>query len=235
MITVALTSSFAVIAFLMLVTLIVVYRNRFIVEVLIYNRFNFRFNNKENPDCVYDGFCIYDNELYTIRQWVRMKLLRELEPTFKLCVPDRDILAGTVWSDAIVEHIEKSRRSIVVLSSTGMENEKLLFTFQSAYYRMKFEDPTHRICVILLSNADKGNLVTSDLTDPHLKAMLQTGQYINEDDKYFWEKLRYYLPKPSKDLKGSISLHTVSTTTERGSDIIAPGKCQGDSVFALPI
>lgn len=181
---------------ILVLILILVYRFRYILEVLAYSKFGFRRRQTENAACIYDAIAIYDSPDIAVRAWIKDVLLGHLEPKFKLFIPDRDMIPGTVESSELVANINLSKRTLIVLSSETELNQEITFAFDVAYHRVKLEKSHHRLLLILLENVSRKKVLSIDRIDESFKAYLTTGLYINVTDKMFWEKLSFFMPVP---------------------------------------
>src|SRR6218665_2201721 len=120
---------------LLLLTLILVYRYRYIIQVIVYNKFELRRKQQESESCAYDAIALYDSSNLSVRKWIKDILIPRLEPKFKLYILDRDMLPGSVQCNEVVENIKRSRRTLVVLS--GAEDIKeIAFGFDVAHHRV---------------------------------------------------------------------------------------------------
>ncbi|RWS31661.1 Toll-like protein [Leptotrombidium deliense] len=107
---------------------------------------------------------------------------------FKLCVHERDWLPGNLISWNIVNSVQNSRRTILVLSKEFIKSIWFQVEFHTAYYQM-LEDKMDRLIVIV-----KGELPAKEEMDKDLVFLLTTKTYLVWGEKWFWEKLRYALP-----------------------------------------
>lgn len=107
---------------------------------------------------------------------------------FSLCVHHRDWLPGADIPSQIIQSVEDSKRTVVVLSQNFVK---------SVWGRAEFRAATAetvrtglpRVLVIMLHDIE-----TLKDVDPELKAYLATNTYLERGDPLFWEKLSYALP-----------------------------------------
>ncbi|XP_054164823.1 protein toll-like [Oppia nitens] len=117
---------------------------------------------------------------------------------FKLCIHERDWLPGNLISWNIVNSVQNSKRTILVLSKEFIESIWFQVEFHTAYYQM-LEDKIDRLIVVV-----KGQLPPKEELDKDLAFLLTTKTYLVWGEKWFWEKLRYALPHkkiPKNQLK----------------------------------
>ncbi|XP_053202336.1 uncharacterized protein LOC128387182 [Panonychus citri] len=115
------------------------------------------------------------------------------DPTqyFKLCIHERDWLPGNLISWNIVNSVQNSRRTIIILSKDFIASIWFQVEFHTAYYQM-LEDKIDRLIVIV-----RGELPPREEMDKELIFLLTTKTYLVWGEKWFWEKLRYALPHKS--------------------------------------
>ncbi|XP_077992267.1 uncharacterized protein LOC144446392 [Glandiceps talaboti] len=168
---------------------IIVYRFNKILKVIIYNRTGWRFLAKENfdQDKVYDAFLSFSSDDLG---WVKNSLLKNLEnhdPPYKVCIHHRDFLVGACIAENIVDAIEKSKRTILVLSDNFLKSEWCAYEFQKAHHQV-IKDKSSRLIVILMEEIAQNRL------DKDLKMYLKTNTYLEKTDPLFWEKLYSAMP-----------------------------------------
>ncbi|CAG0886331.1 unnamed protein product [Darwinula stevensoni] len=136
---------------------------------------------------LFDAFLTYSSkdEIY-----VTQILAPELEqgnPPYRLCLHYRDFPVSAYLADTIVEAVESSKRTILVLSPNFLQSEWCRFEFKSALHQV-LRDGRKRLIVILL-----GEVPIRDL-DPDLRLYMKTNTWIVWGEKQFWQKLRYSMP-----------------------------------------
>ncbi|XP_059470097.1 toll-like receptor Tollo [Neocloeon triangulifer] len=176
----------AVLLLLIVVVLVFVYRQE--LRVMCYSRYGVRLCQKAAAEpAVFDAFVSYSSK---DEAWVLEELAPVLErgdPAYRLCLHYRDLPVGAYLADAIVQAVESSRRTIMVLSENFIRSEWCRFEFKSAHHQV-LRDRRRRLIVVLL-----GEIPHRDL-DPDIRLYLKTNTYLQWGDKLFWEKLRYALP-----------------------------------------
>lgn len=142
-------------------------------------------------DKEYDAFISYAHQ---DEKFVVQQLLPNLENgphPYKLCLHYRDWLVGDLIPEQIVRSVERSRRTIIVLSQNYLESRWANFEFRTAYLQM-LKERHARVLVILLEELDPAKL------DPELKAYITMNTYLKWGDSSFWDRLRYALPHPQQ-------------------------------------
>lgn len=159
----------------------------------------------------YDAFLSYSHH---DEDFVEKTLLPGLESEdnpkelqYKCLIHTRDWNVGDMISDQIIESIETSRRTIIVLSVGYIKSMWSKLEFQAAHAKAMKEN-TQRVIIIL-----HGEIPEKDDLDEDVKKYLKTNTYIDTNDPWFWKKLRYALPKKSYKQKKSSELHDKSKDT----------------------
>ncbi|KAI8479930.1 hypothetical protein Bbelb_423160 [Branchiostoma belcheri] len=99
----------------------------------------------------YDVFVSYNSE--DIR-WVQQELipnLEEAEPHYRLCIGDRDFLAGRDITTNIVEAIQGSRKTLCLLTRRFVRSGWCTLEFKIAQHRL-FEEGQDVLVLVLLEN-----------------------------------------------------------------------------------
>ena len=97
----------------------------------------------------YDAFVIYSQ---ADSQWVINQLRPQLEdnrPKLRLCIHHRDWLGGRDITDNIVESIEASRKSLLIVSNAFAASSWCQFELTMAQTRLFEEDRDNLILVLL--------------------------------------------------------------------------------------
>ncbi|KAJ8921595.1 hypothetical protein NQ315_010500 [Exocentrus adspersus] len=179
----------AIFAIIVLMTLILfIYRQE--VRVWLHSKFGVRLFqrasdlDRDDREKLFDAFVSYSSK---DEAWVAEVLAPALEPNYKLCLHYRDFPVGAFLADTIVQAVESSKRTIMILSENFIKSEWCRFEFKSAHHQV-LRDRRRRLIVVLL-----GEVPQKDL-DPDIRLYLKTNVYLQWGDKLFWEKLRYALP-----------------------------------------
>ncbi|ROT74583.1 toll3 [Penaeus vannamei] len=199
------------VAFVVVVILLLCFVYRGTIRVWIYSQCGYRMCHKnvssDDRDKLFDAFVSYSSK---DEAWVNQVLAGELERgdrPYRVCLHYRDFPVTAYIAETIVEAVESSRRTIIVLSKNFIENEWCRFQFKSAHHEV-LKKRRQRLIVIVL-----GEIPARDL-DPDLRLYLKTNTCIYASDKFFWEKLRFAMP----DVQNSQRVvHTYSSIPERSS------------------
>ncbi|XP_050313197.1 toll-like receptor Tollo [Anthonomus grandis grandis] len=210
----------------MLILILFVFRQE--MRVWLHSKFGIRVFQRpsdverDERDKLFDAFVSYSSK---DEGWVAEVLAPALEPHYKLCLHYRDYPVGAFLADSIVQAVESSKRTIMILSDNFIKSEWCRFEFKSAHHQV-LRDRRRRLIVILL-----GEVPQKDL-DPDIRLYLKTNFYLQWGDKLFWEKLRYALPDvPNNHRHSSVRTphvhHHVHRHSGRGQPPNPPGGQQG--------
>ncbi|KAK7503075.1 hypothetical protein BaRGS_00005701 [Batillaria attramentaria] len=134
-------------------------------------------DGKPHPPLLYDAFVSYSHEDEDFVLHTLAPRLEERGPRlYRLCLHYRDFPVGGFIADTIIESIESSRRTLLLLSDRFLASEWCRFEFQAAH-RHVLREGDHRLIIILLSDI-----------------AMKTRTYLRADDPWFWEKLYFALP-----------------------------------------
>ena len=179
-------------AFVLLVVFSVIsYRYRWYIRYgcfLLKGRLRQRRNQERLIECTYDAFVSYN---HGDQRWVIEHLLPELEyrGNIRLCLHDRDWLAGPDVADNIMDSIENSHKTILILSNHFV---------QSQWCQLEMSMAQHKL---LTSQKDVLVLVLKDPIDDcymtsRLRHLMTTQTYLAWDGgdpqkvRRFWKALR---------------------------------------------
>ncbi|KAG8035392.1 hypothetical protein G9C98_006838 [Cotesia typhae] len=176
---------------MLLCMLVFIFRQEF--RVWFHSRFGVRifYRNTEfdrdDRDKLFDAFVSYSSkdEAFVVEELA--PVLEMGNPSYKLCLHYRDFPVGSFIADTIVQAVESSRRTIIVLSENFIKSEWCRFDFKSAHHQV-LRDRRRRLILVLVGDVPQRDL------DPDIRLYLKTNTYLQWGDKLFWEKLRFALP-----------------------------------------
>ncbi|XP_062992501.1 toll-like receptor 2 type-2 [Elgaria multicarinata webbii] len=102
-----------------------------------------------NQEIDYDAFVSYSEQ---DSEWVENVMVQELEqahPPFKLCLHKRDFLPGKWIMDNIVDSIEKSKKTLFVLSEHFVKSEWCKYELDFSHFRF-FDEKNDAAILVLL-------------------------------------------------------------------------------------
>uniref|UniRef100_A0A8C3WRB0 Toll-like receptor 2 n=1 Tax=Catagonus wagneri TaxID=51154 RepID=A0A8C3WRB0_9CETA len=105
-------------------------------------------------DVCYDAFVSYSEQ---DSYWVEDFLVRELEhsqPPFRLCLHKRDFVPGKWIIDNIIDSIEKSRKTVFVLSESFVKSEWCKYELDFSHFRL-FDEKDDTAILLLLEPIEK--------------------------------------------------------------------------------
>ncbi|XP_044285159.1 interleukin-18 receptor accessory protein [Varanus komodoensis] len=179
------------------------------IELVLFYR-NYLAKDETLNDCKeFDAFVSYakpetpeaNQELYNEEQFAIEFLPQVLENEYgyKLCLSERDILPGGAYTDDIVNAIKKSRRAIMILSTSYVKNEQALFELEAAVNAV-LEDKTIKLILIQFESFQKPESLPQKVKKalrilPRITWKTASSPTAN---KQFWKKLQYYMPVKHK-------------------------------------
>lgn len=155
------------------------------LAAMCYKSTSFHQHDEFDKDRLYDAYISYSLQ---DEHFVNQILANTLENNvgYRLCLHYRDFNINTYVADTIVEAVESSKRTVLVLSRNFLYNEWSRFEFKSAIHEIV---KRRRKLVFILY----GDLPQRDI-DADMRMYLRTSTCIEWDDKKFWQKLRMALP-----------------------------------------
>ncbi|XP_050409731.1 toll-like receptor 2 [Patella vulgata] len=181
--------------FFICVILIASVINKYIWHIK-YHIYMWRYRPKQLLDIaekhfVHDAFvayCVEDGD------WVLHDLLPVVEEgeNIRLCIHERDFLGGKLIIDNIVQHMESSRKVLVVLSNDFARSKWCQFEMSLAQ-KLVIDRSIESIVVVLLEDIETVNMSKS------LNALLKTTTYIkwqdNENKEIVWQMVKTSLKR----------------------------------------
>lgn len=146
----------------------------------------------------YDAFVSY-SEMDSA--WVEAHLVPELEqaePPLRLCLHKRDFIPGGWILDNIMDAIEKSHRTLFVLSQHFVRSEWCKYELDYTHFRL-FDHNDDAVVLILLEPIDKETIPKKFCK---LRRVMNSRTYLEwpEDDNQiprFWQSLRTAITRPA--------------------------------------
>ncbi|NXT31660.1 TLR22 protein, partial [Pelecanoides urinatrix] len=142
-------------------------------------------------DICYDAFVSYsEND----SDWVENIMVRELEqacPPFRLCLHKRDFVPGKWIVDNIIDSIEKSHKTLFVLSEHFVQSEWCKYELDFSHFRLFDENNDAAILVLLEPIQSKA--IPKRFCK--LRKIMNTKTYLEwpleeEQQEMFWENLK---------------------------------------------
>jgi hypothetical protein len=120
------------------------------------------------------------------------------EKGFSCCISDRDFVAGASIEENILNAVERSDRTIFILTPAHVQDEWSLFTFRVGYERALREKSNHLLVII------KEEVDFKDL-DEEIRHYLKNYICLHINDRWFQKKLFNGMPllKDREDLHKS--------------------------------
>ena len=180
----------SILGLFLLIGSIVLYRKRHIVQFFIYTRLGWRYNKFDNyVDMEYDVFVSYSNlDEYKVSQII--KSLEEYNPPFRVALHYRDFIPGKSVAENIINCIESSKCTLMIVSMNFVRSEWCCYEFKAAHHEA-IKERKGNILLVLLEELDEKQL------DADIKMYIKTHTYLETKHPQFTERLILGLPKPS--------------------------------------
>nr|XP_004655930.2 toll-like receptor 2 [Jaculus jaculus] len=142
-------------------------------------------------DICYDAFVSYsEQDAY----WVETLMVQQLEnsePPFRLCLHKRDFVPGKWIVDNIIDSIEKSRKTLFVLSENFVKSDWCKYELDFSHFRL-FDEHNDAVILVLLEPLD-GRAIPQRFCK--LRKIMNTKTYLewpqgDAPREGFWENLR---------------------------------------------
>ncbi|XP_059184860.1 toll-like receptor 2 [Centropristis striata] len=148
----------------------------------------------------YDAFVSY-SEMDS--GWVEAHLIPELEqtePRLRLCLHQRDFVPGAWILDNIMDAIEKSHRTLFVLSQHFVRSEWCKYELDYTHFRL-FDQNDDSVVLILLEPIDKETIPKKFCK---LRRVMNSRTYLEWPDEdhlvpRFWNSLKTAIKRPEAD------------------------------------
>ena len=143
--------------------------------------------------CLYDAFISFSQH---DARWVTERLVDRLENSstpYKLCIHLRDFPVGAPIAESITWAVVNSRCTLLVLTKHFLASEWCRHELRAAHSRL-LRDKNAKLLIVVHGPLDARSL------DRELLAYLRTHTYLQTEDKWFWEKLEYALPRPTPSI-----------------------------------
>ncbi|XP_056009409.1 toll-like receptor 6 [Ostrea edulis] len=173
-----------------IIVIIILLKFRREIRILTYTRFNIvlpcqpieTFENKK-----FDAFVSYSNH---DQDWVTSVFEDTASNNplgnFKFCLHHKDFMPGKTIFDNVIDCVEASRHTVIVLSKHFLNSHYCMYEFHEAFQQSIYERKRHLLFIMM------EDIPTNDLPND-LKRCLKTFTYIRKDDNIFIDRLVYAL------------------------------------------
>ncbi|XP_033642561.1 toll-like receptor 7 [Asterias rubens] len=194
--------------FIIFVVIIVCIRYRYLLRVLLYTRIGIHFADDEGEnegEFVYDAYLAYSDD--NIKEAIQdvCARLEARAPPYVLCFRHRDFPIGSSNASTIVESINSSKRTIIFLSESFLQNEWCSLEFQVAHAQT-LSGKLNRLIIILLEDIPK------DLLSEDIKLQMTVNRCLRMTSRLFWDQLVYALPNKRKQKQNQNGFELIPNT-----------------------
>ena len=184
---------FCIVIVILLIIIIAMAKFRREIQILTYTRFNIILpcqSTEPYQNKVFDAFVSYNNadELWVQKTFIALEEgeVGNASQKFQFCLHQRDFIAGKPIFDNVIESVESSRHTIIIISRNFLQSQWCMYEFQEAFKQSILERKRHMIMVMLEDIHD------SELPKD-LKRCMKTFTYIRKDDSIFLDRLIFAL------------------------------------------
>lgn len=198
---------------ILIVIIIVLTKFRKEIFILTYTRFHIILpcqpadvtDNKK-----YDAFVSYSNH---DEEWVS-KTFKDLESSsstdnfhqFRFCLHHRDFIPGKTIFDNVIDSVESSRHTVIILSKHFLQSHYCMYEFHEAFQQSIIERKRHMIVVLM-------EPIPEEELPSDLKRCLKTFTYIRKEDSIFTDRLIYAMSHKARKDSSSSSKTSYSNGT----------------------
>ncbi|XP_025068952.1 interleukin-1 receptor-like 1 isoform X1 [Alligator sinensis] len=195
---------------LVMIVLLIVFYHFFLIDIVLLYRKIFNPYTTKDDGKMYDAYVIYPTDATSkanfVDDFVHQILPDVLENKcgYKLCIYGREIFPGEDVANAIETRIQKSRRSIIILTPKLIHCKEFAYDQHIALHCALIQDDIKAIVLEMETNGDYKELQES------LRYIIKQQGTIKWKKKYtahpgylnskFWKHVRYHMPlryKPS--------------------------------------
>lgn len=146
----------------------------------------------EDGDKSFDAFLAYSHkdDDYVTREFIP-RLENELK--YRLCVYYRDFPIGGTIADTVASSINRSKRTILLVSKHFNDHEWRNTAFQHSFGGL-FKQKDNHLIIVLLDDAKGMKL------DRQLKVLVKSHPVISYRDMCFWEQLQYKMGSSKRSI-----------------------------------
>lgn len=146
----------------------------------------------EDGDKSFDAFLAYSHkdDDYVTREFIP-RLENELK--YRLCVYYRDFPIGGTIADTVASSINRSKRTILLVSKHFNDHEWRNTAFQHSFCGL-FKQKDNHLIIVLLDDAKGMKL------DRQLKVLVKSHHVISYRDMCFWEQLQYKMGSSKRSI-----------------------------------
>ncbi|XP_059577935.1 toll-like receptor 2 type-2 isoform X2 [Alligator mississippiensis] len=145
----------------------------------------------QTKDICYDAFVSYSER---DSEWVENLMVQELEhanPPLKLCLHKRDFMPGKWIVDNIIDSIEKSHKTLFVLSEHFVQSEWCKYELDFSHFRLF--DENNDTAILILLEPIQGKAIPKRFCK--LRKLMNTKTYLEwpleeVQQQVFWSKLK---------------------------------------------
>ncbi|UYV81683.1 Tl [Cordylochernes scorpioides] len=149
-----------------------------------------------DEDKLYDAFICYSHEDRDVAVELRAGL-ESKSPLYTLCIHERGWKPGNMISPQVIQSVQDSRRTILILSEIFLKSPWFPQEFRRAYQTI-LEEIMDRLIIVV-----RGKVPNKFKLDPDLQFLFEAKNCLNWKERWFWEKIQYALPHKNIKIQSS--------------------------------
>ncbi|KAJ8705130.1 hypothetical protein PYW08_012450 [Mythimna loreyi] len=183
------SGTFVVLVLIVIIIAMVIYKNSHTIIAFIINRGLCPCCFVEDLDDINKEYDVFVSYAHKDRKYLDT-LMPKLENDFglKTCVHYRDWFVGDFIPDQINRSVEKSRKTIIILSNNFLDSAYANMEFRAAH-NLALKEGKSRIILILLEDVANHEKLSEDL-----KTHMKMNTFLKWEDSRFNEKLQRAMP-----------------------------------------
>ena len=153
--------------------------------------------DENRPDGnLYDAYVSYNDNCRQDIEWIINDLRPNMEDdyTLKLCIKDRDFIGGRDIADEICQNIQKSRKTLLILTPRFVESEWCHFEMKMA--QMRLFDENRDVIILVLLEEIPDTLLTISLRQLFRDKEMLKFPHDNLGQHLFWRRLKAEILEP---------------------------------------
>ncbi len=180
-------SVFGAFLLLLIVAVLFTWKYRLEISAILYAKYGIKFTKEKEEKRENDIYIAYTQHDFG---FVKTKLLDPMEKLgIKVCIPERDFRPGDFKSLNIVKKVQASKRTIIVLSQYFIDSGWCQFEFAQAHLNTLTDESFKLILITIEEPKTLQNIPRI------IREYINSRTYLMKDDRLFWEKLLYQMPK----------------------------------------
>ena len=188
----ALALSLGFTALFIIITIFISYVNRKYIYLFLFMRFGWRLGCSRKTvysvNKQYDVLMYYSDEDHEQALQISDMLEERIKP-FRVCLPYREFTPGREIAVNILESIQSSKCTVLLVSNHYLNCQWCKYAFKQAHFEA-VKEQNSEIIILLLTKVEQS------IMDRDMQVYIKTGTYLKVWDRHFFSKFLMELPHP---------------------------------------